>query len=275
MLAVRTAGLSALASCLLGAGSACGFEGTGASSPGDRDHDGDGVDDERDSCPHLATLSQADADDDGIGDACDPSNSVRHQRVLFEGFYEAPTEAQWAVAGYGAWTDWVIVVRDGRSYLRQSSSQAGRRQLRWRQPVPSAHVLAEAVVDSVMPDGQRGVGVLLADRSTLSSGSYGVCAVQRPSGSGAEQVLAAFYLADTAMTNSVSPWSSSIEGTTLLRGWHSQGGAEGRIDCELQRGAQSRSLFAARPEAVASGLVGMHTEGVSALFDYLFVIAPR
>ncbi len=240
-----------------------------------RDHDGDGVDDDRDGCPHLASATQADADADGIGDACDPSNSVRHRRVLFEGFYEALAADQWEVAGYGTLADWTIVVEGGKSYLRQNSSEAGRRQLRWRQPVTAAHVLAEAVVDSAMPDGQRTVGVLLADRSTLSSGSYGVCAVQRPSGGAAEQVLAAFYLADTAMTNSVSPWNSSLEGTTLLGGSHSQGGTEGRIDCELRRGSQGTSLFVARPETTANGLIGLHTEGVAASFDYLFVIAPR
>lgn len=268
-------GIPALAVCLLGAGQACGFEGMGTSTGGDRDHDGDGVDDELDGCPHLATLAQADADDDGIGDACDPSNSVRHRRVLFEGFYEALAAGQWEVAGYGTLADWTIVVEGGKSYLRQGSGQAGRRQLRWRQAVASAYVVAEVAVGSVAAEGTRGVGLLLGDRSTLSSGSYGVCAVRRPSGSSAEQVLAGFYLADTPMSDSVSPWSQSLEGATLIRGWHSQVGVEGRVDCELQRGSHRTPLFVARQETSANGLVGLHTEGVAASFDYLFVIAPR
>lgn len=275
MYSVRVMVTSSLTVCLLGVGPGCGFDGTGGRGAGDRDHDGDGVDDELDGCPHLFTQVQADADDDGIGDGCDPSDSVRHRRVLFEGFYEAPTEDQWGVAGYGTLAEWSIVVVGSKSYLRQDSSQAGRRQLRWRQAVASAHVVAEVMVDSAEAQGPRGVGVLLGDRSTLSSGSYGVCAVQRPSGSSAEQVLASFYLADTAMTNSVAPWSSSLEGTTVVHAEHTQAGVEGRIDCELRRGTQGRSLSAARPEPVANGLIGLHTEGVAASFDYLFVIAPR
>ncbi len=272
---VRATAISVLAACLLGAGPACGFEGTGTSIGSDRDHDGDGVDDERDGCPHVADPSQADADGDGIGDACDPSDDVRHRRVLFEGFYEALAEGQWEVAGYGTLADWAVVVEGGKGYLRQSSGQSGRRQLRWRQVVSSAEVVTEAAVDSVKLEGTRGVGVLLADRSTLSSGSYGVCAVQRPSGSSAEKVVAGFYLADTAVTTSDASWNQGLEGATMIRGWHSQAGVDGRVDCELRRGTHRTSLSVARPETSASGLVGLHTEGVAASFDYLFVIAPR
>lgn len=35
------------------------------------DSDGDGVDDDVDNCPGVANTSQADADNDGTGDACD------------------------------------------------------------------------------------------------------------------------------------------------------------------------------------------------------------
>ncbi len=40
------------------------------------DTDGDGLDDDTDNCPNDANPDQADIDDDGIGDACDPAINV-------------------------------------------------------------------------------------------------------------------------------------------------------------------------------------------------------
>jgi hypothetical protein len=37
------------------------------------DRDGDGTPDYRDTCPYLANADQADANGDGVGDACTPT----------------------------------------------------------------------------------------------------------------------------------------------------------------------------------------------------------
>jgi hypothetical protein len=42
-----------------------------------QDYDGDGVPDALDNCPLQANASQADSDDDGLGDVCDPDNLDR------------------------------------------------------------------------------------------------------------------------------------------------------------------------------------------------------
>jgi hypothetical protein len=55
-------------------------------APIGHDEDADATDDSCDVCPHLAD-DQADADGDGVGDACDPEPSVPRQRIaLFDPF---------------------------------------------------------------------------------------------------------------------------------------------------------------------------------------------
>lgn len=45
------------------------------------DEDFDGVPDDSDTCPHLATASQDDGDGDGVGDACDPNPTVNRDTI--------------------------------------------------------------------------------------------------------------------------------------------------------------------------------------------------
>ena len=41
------------------------------------DSDHDGIPDKNDNCPELINADQADADDDGIGDDCDPGQEFK------------------------------------------------------------------------------------------------------------------------------------------------------------------------------------------------------
>ncbi|NVB80427.1 MAG: hypothetical protein HOV81_18690 [Kofleriaceae bacterium] len=81
-----------------------------------RDHDGDNHGDACDRCPHLASATDPDGDGDGVGDACDPRPTTAGDSiVLFEGFYDATSIANWTAGGGGLWS-----VANG--VLTQSSS---------------------------------------------------------------------------------------------------------------------------------------------------------
>src|SRR5690242_14073800 len=63
------------------------------------DEDGDTIADGCDLCPAISDPTNADADRDGVGDACDPDSSLDHQQV-FDAFF-APNQT-WFTSG--AWT---------------------------------------------------------------------------------------------------------------------------------------------------------------------------
>ncbi|MBK7535624.1 MAG: thrombospondin type 3 repeat-containing protein [Myxococcales bacterium] len=262
--------------CALGLllGASCGFEGQGVEPPDPgQDHDGDGVGDRADGCPHLATEQQLDQDLDGIGDECDPDNLVPHRRVLFEGFYEAPSSELWEVAGQGSLADWTQVLVGGRSYVRQSSTAGDLRQLRLKAAVPRAIVETRVLVESAPGLGLLSVGLLAADRTT-----YGLCAARRGAlTSPGDQVAAGFYRRDGQTdTESTASWTGPlVSGAIRIRGQHTVAGRSELVCHFAHSEGASISAMAGSSDVDPAGRVGLHTLGISASFDYLFVIAPQ
>ena len=255
---------------------ACGFEGQGgAGADDDRDHDGDGVSDLRDGCPHIPTAEQRDQDRDGVGDECDPDGTM-HQRILFDGFYEAPSPERWEVVGVGSLANWVQTSRGEASFLSQASLAGGRRQLRLKLPVSEAIVETRVLVDTLVDTSElRAVGLVVGDLSAQVSSSYGVCAARRTaSATDADDVASGFYSGDTSQIEGRTGWSAKISsGALRLRG---QLGSGARLDCLVTHSeGPVASAAATRVGGQADGQVGLHTVNAGALFDYLFIIAPR
>ncbi len=260
---------------LLGAAQACGFDGQDSTALAGRDHDEDGVDDAVDPCPHLYSATpHADTDGDGVGNECDPDNTVQHRREFFDGFYEPPSAEIWEAVGYGAFASWQPAEVEGRRYVRQPGSTSGRRQLRLKKQLELATVVAGVKVEDVpTATHSRRVGVFVADLSTLASGTYGVCAMAR--GERMDAMTASIYLGDVPATAGGSDDWNDLVGESLVSARHTVEASTATVHCTLRRGTAARRPTVSRDGSQRFGHLGLYTEGLSAMFDYVFVVTAR
>src|SRR5689334_17016968 len=67
------------------------------------DEDGDGVINGIDNCPGIPNGSQADADNDGVGDVCDLSGSNADDSIAASYFFDDPSVDATRFASSGGW----------------------------------------------------------------------------------------------------------------------------------------------------------------------------
>jgi hypothetical protein len=116
--ACLTAVIGAGCNVIFGLDEGSGPAGDGAAC-GPHDEDGDGVFDDCDNCPHVANADQAmAADDDLVGDACDPTPDAHDIQVRFESFSTAPPDLETrASAGAPSFVVGGDKLRDGSAVL--------------------------------------------------------------------------------------------------------------------------------------------------------------
>jgi Thrombospondin type 3 repeat len=249
-----------------------------------RDHDGDGRGDECDLCPHLKAAEDTDADGDGIGTACDPNDAVKNPPALFNGFYEAPVAAEWTIpGGAGALTDWELVFADGRQWWKQKTLTVGRRQLLRNLPdfrevyvdsVFRIHDISPAMGPNVLRSAAVTYGFFRAGGNDL----YFNCGARQDVSNTTNEAMTAIYSDDILSAVSTKPWTGAITNRDIHSIGESifmagGGGGDSRLLCRTSAAPDFTTTIDPRDSTLfPDGKVGLRTYGMTASFDYLFMV---
>jgi hypothetical protein len=225
-----------------------------------------------------------DADTDGIGDACDPEPNAANPAPYWNGFYEAPDTLWSAVAGSAA--DWGLVARDGKLGWQQKTLDQGRHQLlhtqRYLESFIQSSIIVDAIADSTVP-ALRSATVTYGYERITSQDAYYSCGMLWNTGGTGTSSLVVGLQHDDLFTVEVSTtgWIGGFVGKTIdVTGRGDRTGSPqpnngnsalrcGGTDGTVAQTAMYNSIQ--RPD----GQIGLRTFGMTAWFDYIFVVEPR
>ncbi|MEZ4364202.1 MAG: thrombospondin type 3 repeat-containing protein [Kofleriaceae bacterium] len=254
---------------------ACAFEGAlglGGGSKGP-DHDGDGVVDDVDVCPHISNAGQSDADGDGVGDECDPINGVPHRRVLFDGFSNGPNAELWD--GVDSFNDWEKTGNSTNGYWQQKAFVNMSRQILFKEALLDATVQTRLVIDEIGPnmEAQYHEAALVVDEKEGSNPrSFALCGIRSPHG-GTPSVVGSFVRGGGSAAENTAVWAANFSGTSLFITAHVS--AAGALACEVKtNGAMGAPGVPQVAGNVAGGRVGLSTFGAIARYDFIFIVEP-
>jgi hypothetical protein len=255
-------------------------------NPDQRDHDGDGKGDVCDACPHL-TGGDDDPDGDGIGVACDPEPSVKNPPPYWNGLYDPP-DLMWSVPnGMGGLADWQVQDRAGKRGWAQTVLDGSQRHHLVLAGVREESFVMSAFVVDQIADGDgtsylRSATVSFGYTKSPTSGDefYFNCGVRSDTYLDQSTVIASAFLNDTIRDDQTMPWPNDVTGKTLV--------VEGRADringsgpkmgdsalaCDADN-STTQQLVQNESTDYPDGQVGLRTYGMTAWFDYLFVVEP-
>lgn len=243
-----------------------------------RDHDEDGRGDACDLCPHLASAGDPDADADGIGAACDPDDAVKNPPAEFNGFYDPPSAAEWMAApGGGVLSDWEHVqTADKRLWWKQKTLDSGRHQLlRNRADIDEVRVDTSYRIHAVYPaDGAsliRSTGISFAFSFEAGVSSYFDCHLRHNLTSLNSNPVLSSYSDDISTDEVVSGRSIAfLERDFRTEAEHDSRQANGYspMSCRIEN---ISNMFGDSTLDLA-GKIGLRTFGMTASFDYVFIV---
>ena len=245
--------------------------------PVQRDHDGDGRGDECDLCPHIKNEPNVDADKDGIGAACDPNEAVKNPAPIFNGFYDAPVAADWQVVT-GSLNDWELTQLDGRLWWKQKSTQPDRRQIILNLPsFREAYVDSVFRVHTISPAGGASTMRSAAAVYGFENNIYLNCGLRHDLGNLANDAISAVYNSDAISDVNAQAWTGAVldrdvhvVGESVARGG---GGNDSRLLCTAKAAPDTNITVPQRDSAFPpDGKIGLRTYGMTASFDYLFIV---
>lgn len=257
----------------------------GFDAPVQRDHDGDGRGDECDLCPHLASDTEdADPDGDGIGSACDPEPAMANPAPYWNGFYDPPDGSWEAARNAGALEDWELTENDGKLGWRQKVLDTTRRQILLKGANKQEHFVQSSIAPGSISPGVAAASATITYgfyRLNTSTDVYFSCGPRHVLANGSNVIVAAVQRNDVDDgVAGTGPWSGGFGAAMDVTGRGDRVGATGpeQGDSVLSCSATGS---AARGDATSSstyfpdGRIGLRTFGMTAWFDYLFVVEPR
>lgn len=255
-------------------------------NPDQRDHDADGKGDVCDACPHLAG-GDDDPDGDGIGAACDPEPSVKNPQPYWNGFYDPP-DLMWTVPnGMGGLADWQVQDRGGKLGWAQTVLDGSQRHhlvlagVREESYVMSAFVVDQIANGDATSD-LRSAMVSFGYTKSQTSGDefYFNCGVRADTFLDTNTVIASAFMNDTIRDDKTMPWTTDMTAKTIVIAGRADrvNGTEPRtgdstLSCDANDGTTQQRVTNESTD-YPDGQVGLRTYGMTAWFDYLFVVEP-
>jgi hypothetical protein len=227
------------------------------------DEDMDGILDADDLCPISG--NNADADGDGVGDACEPIASGDDSIILFEGFHG--TSAPAGAVVLGNWT-----FSGGKAHVTSAANVASAVLFTIDAPITDREtILGHVTVDGLFstPSNVTGAGVVTRDDST---GDQGVqCGIGRDVNTGTDHLLLV-KVGSGADTYMMSNPSLATQGTSATLPITRN--PTNDIHACNQNGTSTVAFAPSMP--VPNGpLAGIRTRSMSASFDWVMIIRTQ
>ena len=213
---------------------------------GTNDHDGDGIGDGCDNCPHIANANQAHVmDADAVGDACDPDNARMDTQVLFEGFYATPTS--WVLpSGFTISSGKLVGIAGGGSAI------AAYRDVALPQNVT-------VVTAGSLTDVSGGLPNISVVTRLEGGGDYYRCAALDSRGELVRSVAGG--------TTQIDSLDMTADLTDVVIGFDTTGTT---LKCYVRAGVPAVSL-SAQDGTISGDRAGLRVRGGTGAFDYIVV----